>query len=57
MNALEENNDGAVTMEEWNTVFGSIFDKKQALVLEASVNKPAAPATPAKPAAAPAKAP
>ena len=31
VNALEENNDGAVTMEEWKTVFGSIFDKKEAL--------------------------
>ena len=56
VNALEENNDGAVTMEEWNTVFGSIFDKKQALALEAGAigakpTKPKAPAAPKKKAA------
>ena len=51
VNALEENNDGAVTMEEWKTVFGSIFDKKQALKAGGGGAKPAAAGTPPKPAA------
>ena len=53
VNALEENNDGAVTKDEWNTVFGSIFDKKQALKAAGGAGaKPAAAAAPPKPAAA-----